>query len=88
MIADFRTLQASFVQIMRVLLHLRLQDCSLARADQDEELIREARRAAQRVCELGLECQTQREAPTNGWRNMWIALVVIGVILLFVRLQF
>ncbi len=55
---------------------------------QREELIREARRAAQRVCELGLECQTQREAPTNGWRNMWIALVVIGVILLFVRLQF
>ena len=54
-----------------------------------EELIRDARRAAQRaVHELGFECQTQREAPRNGWRNMWIALVVIGVILLFVRLQF
>jgi hypothetical protein len=38
MIADFRTLQASFVQIMRVLLHLRLQDCSLARADQTKSL--------------------------------------------------
>ena len=35
---DFRTLQASFVQIMRVLLHLRLQDCSLARADQEKSL--------------------------------------------------
>jgi hypothetical protein len=56
---------------------------------QREELIRDARRAAQRaVRERGLECQTQREAPRNGWRNMWIALVVIGVILLFVRLQF
>jgi predicted Zn finger-like uncharacterized protein len=56
---------------------------------QREELIRDARRAAQRaVRERDLESQTQREAPTNGWRNMWIALVVIGVILLFVRLQF
>ena len=55
---------------------------------QSEELIREARRAAQRVCELRLECQTQREAPTNGWRNMWIAFVIIAAILLFVRLQF
>jgi len=54
-----------------------------------EELIQDARRAAQRaVREVGLECQTQREAPRNGWRNMWIALVVIGVLLLFVRLQF
>lgn len=88
-IADFRTLQASFVQIMRVLLHLRLQDLPARPSRQREELIRDARRAAQRaVRERGLECQTQREAPRNGWRNMWIALVVIGIILLFVRLQF
>ncbi len=37
-IAVFRTLQASFVQIMRVLLHLRLKDCSLARADKEKSL--------------------------------------------------
>ena len=56
---------------------------------QREDLIQRARRAAQRaVRERDLESQTQREAPRNGWRNMWIALVVIGVILLFVRLQF
>jgi len=56
---------------------------------QREELIQDARRAAQRVVgELGLECQTQREAPRNGWRNMWIAFVIIAAILLFVRLQF
>jgi len=63
---------------------------SLARPSrQREELIQDARRAAQRaVRERGLECQTQREAPRNGWRDMWIALVTIGVILLFVRLQF
>ncbi len=56
---------------------------------QREDLIQRARRAAQRaVRERDLESQTQREAPRNGWRNMWIALVVIGGILLFVRLQF
>ncbi len=56
---------------------------------QREELIRDARRAAQlAVRDLDRERQTQREASTNGWRNMWIAFVIIGGILLFVRLQF
>ena len=87
MIADFRTLQASFVQIMRVLLHLRLQ--LLARpSGPNEELIGKHEEPRNEFANLASSAKPQREAPTNGWRNMSIALVVIGVILLFVRLQF
>jgi anti-sigma-K factor RskA len=54
-----------------------------------EELVQEARKAAQRaVYEPGLERQTDLKAPTDGWRNMWIALVIIGAILVFLRLRF
>ena len=47
-----------------------------------ETLIQEARKAAQRaIREFGPEPR----AAANGWRNMWIALVIIGTILLFLR---
>ncbi len=56
---------------------------------QREELIQEARKAAQQaIRESGPEPQTEREAAGDGWRNMWIALVIIGAILLFLRLRF
>ena len=48
-----------------------------------------ARKAAQRaIRESGPEPQTEREAAAVGWRNMWIALVIIGAILLLLRLRF
>ncbi|MGO8975693.1 MAG: hypothetical protein ACLQNV_19465 [Steroidobacteraceae bacterium] len=56
---------------------------------QREELIQEARKAAQRaIRESGPEPQAEREAAADGWRNMWIALVVIGAILFLLRLRF
>ena len=63
---------------------------SLARPSrQREELIQEARAAAQRaIRESGPEPQTEREAAGDGWRNMWIALVIICATLLFLRLRF
>jgi len=54
-----------------------------------EELIRDARKAAQRaIRESGPEPQTEREAAAVGWRTVWIALVIIGAILLLLRLLF
>jgi hypothetical protein len=56
---------------------------------QREELIQEARKAAQRaIRESGPGPQAEREAAADGWRNMWIALVVIGAILFLLRLRF
>ena len=56
---------------------------------QREELLQEARKAAQRaIRESGREPQAEREAPADGWRNMWIAFVVIGAILFLLRLRF
>jgi len=56
---------------------------------QREELIQEARKAAQRaIRESGLEPQAEERAAADGWRNMWIALVVIGAILFLLRLRF
>lgn len=56
---------------------------------QREELIQEARKAAQRaIRESGPRPQGEREAAADGWRNMWIALVAIGAILFLLRLLF
>ena len=56
---------------------------------QREELIQEARKAAQRAIRgSGPEPEEEREAPAHGWRNMWIALVVIGAVLFLLRLRF
>jgi cytochrome c-type biogenesis protein CcmH/NrfG len=61
----------------------------LVETRQREELIQEARAAAQRaIRESGPEPQTEREAAGDGWRNMWIALVIICATLLFLRLRF
>jgi hypothetical protein len=61
----------------------------LVETRQREELIQEARAAAQRaIRESGPERQTEREASGDSWRNVWIALVIIGAILLFLRLRF
>ena len=56
-----------------------------------EELLRDARDAARRAAqEAELEHETERETQTqqHGWRNFWIALVIMGAILLFVKLRF
>ena len=54
-----------------------------------EELLRDARAAARRAAqEAELEHETERETQQHGWRNFWIALVIIGAILLFAKLHF
>jgi hypothetical protein len=61
----------------------------LVESSQREELIQKARTAAQRaVCEPCPERQTEREAAGGDWRSWWIASVMIGAILLFLRLRF
>ncbi len=53
------------------------------------ELLRDARDAARRAAqEAQLEHKTERETQQHGWRNFWIALAIIGAILLFARLLF
>ena len=89
---------------MQLLTEEQMEDCRITRSPkarydnllkhpvetrQREELIQEARKAAQRaIRESGPEPQTEREAASVGWRNMWIALVIIGAILLLLRLRF
>jgi len=59
------------------------------RSDQEKNLIQEARKAAQRaIRESDPESQADRQTSRDGWRNMWIALVIIGATLLFLRLRF
>ncbi len=54
-----------------------------------EELLRDARDAARRAAEEAeLEHETERETQQHGWRNFWIALAIIGGILLFAKLRF
>jgi hypothetical protein len=54
-----------------------------------EELIRDARDSARRAAqEAELEHETERETQQHGWRNFWIALAIIGAILLFAKLRF
>jgi hypothetical protein len=61
----------------------------LVETRQREELIQAARNAARRaIRESGPEPQAERESAGDGWRNMWIASVIIGAILLFLRLRF
>ncbi len=56
---------------------------------QAEQLLQDARKAAQRaIRESDPEPQAERKAVSVGWRNMWIALVIIGAILLLLRLRF
>ena len=54
-----------------------------------EELLRDARDAARRAAEEAeLEHETERETQQHGWRNFWIALAIIGGILLFCETAF
>jgi len=61
----------------------------LVESSQRDELIQKARMAGQRaVCESCPESQTKRIAAGSDWRSWWIAAVMIGAILLFLRLRF
>lgn len=58
---------------------------SFVESRQREELIREARKAAQRAIR---ESAPEPRAAGGGWRNMWVALIITSAILLFLRLWF